>query len=133
MYEKFVYDVKRLEVIRDRAIQFANQCNFIEQAEVPKMTHLTLPLTLIDTRDCFAYDLIAKEEIVNLGPGRDKVLKKTYYFDPECVPDNFAPYASKSPNTNTFRKGTNRSFPGRVHQLRELLHAPGDARDGEGN
>jgi hypothetical protein len=41
-----------------------------------------VPITLINTRDCFAYDLKWTEEVMNLGPGREKVIKKEYYFDP---------------------------------------------------
>lgn len=41
-----------------------------------------IPITLINTRDCFAYDLLYTEEVVNLGPGRENVVKKEYYFDP---------------------------------------------------
>lgn len=41
-----------------------------------------VPITLINTRDCFAYDLYVQEEHLNLGPGREKVVKKTYFFDP---------------------------------------------------
>jgi hypothetical protein len=42
-----------------------------------------VPITLINTRDCFAYDLKYTEEVLNLGKGREKVIKKEYYFDPE--------------------------------------------------
>jgi len=42
-----------------------------------------IPVTLINTRDCFAYDLKFNEEVLNLGKGREKVIKKEYYFDPE--------------------------------------------------
>lgn len=51
-----------------------------------------IPVTLINTRDCFAYDLKYTEEVLNLGEGREKVIKKEYYFDPEIVngyPSNF--------------------------------------------
>ena len=41
-----------------------------------------VPVTLINTRDCFAYDLLCDEEVLNLGPGREKVIKKRWYFDP---------------------------------------------------
>jgi len=51
-----------------------------------------VPVTLINTRDCFAYDLKYTLEVLNLGPGREKVLKKEYYFDPLIeggYPQNF--------------------------------------------
>ena len=51
-----------------------------------------VPVTLINTRDCFAYDLKYTEEVLNLGPGREKVIKKEYYFDPSIeggFPPNF--------------------------------------------
>jgi hypothetical protein len=40
-----------------------------------------VPVTLINTRDCFAYDLKYTEEVINMGKGREKVIKKEYYFD----------------------------------------------------
>ena len=46
-------------------------------------------MTLINTRDCFAYDLKFTEEVLDVGNGRDKVIKKEYYFDPEAgFPEN---------------------------------------------
>ena len=47
------------------------------------------PITLINTRDCFVYDLYVKETILDLGQGREKVLKKEFFFKPNAVPDNF--------------------------------------------
>lgn len=41
-----------------------------------------IPTTLINTRDCFAYDLLYTEEVLNLGKGRENVIKKEYYYDP---------------------------------------------------
>jgi hypothetical protein len=54
--------------------------------------NLPVPVTLINTRDCFAYDLKCTENIMNLGKGREKVIKKEYHFDPEILnayPANF--------------------------------------------
>jgi hypothetical protein len=54
--------------------------------------NLPVPVTLINTRDCFAYDLKCTEEILNLGKGRENVVKKEYYFDPatpNSYPSNF--------------------------------------------
>lgn len=51
-----------------------------------------VPVTLINTRDCFAYDLMYTEEILNLGKGRENVIKKEYYFDPSVeggFPQNY--------------------------------------------
>jgi len=51
-----------------------------------------VPITLINTRDCFAYDLKFTTEILDMGEGREKVLKKEYYFDPDIqngIPENF--------------------------------------------
>jgi len=44
---------------------------------------------LINTRDCFVYDLYVKETIVNLGKGRENVMKREYFFTPDCVPENY--------------------------------------------
>jgi len=54
--------------------------------------NLPVPVTLINTRDCFAYDLKYTEEKLNLGEGREEVIRKKYYFDPEIdngYPENF--------------------------------------------
>ncbi len=46
----------------------------------------------MDTRDCFVFDPIVVTERLNLGPGRENVLKKSFYFDPEVYPDNYDNY-----------------------------------------
>lgn len=46
-------------------------------------------MTLINTRDCFVYDLYIKETNVNLGKGRENVLKRELFFNPDNVPDNY--------------------------------------------
>ena len=51
-----------------------------------------IPTTLINTRDCFAYDLKYIESKINMGENRPQVLKKEYYFDPSIengYPENF--------------------------------------------
>lgn len=48
-----------------------------------------IPVTLINTRDCFVYDLFIKETVLNRGKGRENILMKEYFFTPECVPDNY--------------------------------------------
>ena len=51
----------------------------------------SVPITLINTRDCFAYDLKYTEEILELA-GRKGVIKKEYHFDPDindAYPENF--------------------------------------------
>lgn len=44
--------------------------------------NLPIPITLINTRDCFAYDLKCVETKVNMGPGRENVIKREWMFDP---------------------------------------------------
>ena len=63
-----------------------------EETILPKMNLLNIPISLIDTRDCFVFDPIIDIEILNLGPGRDNVIKKTFYFDPDVIPSNFDKY-----------------------------------------
>lgn len=41
----------------------------------------SVPVTLINTRDCFAYDLNYTEEILDCD--RPNVVKKEYYFNPD--------------------------------------------------
>ena len=51
-----------------------------------------IPVTLINTRDCFAYDLKYEETKIDMGKNRPCVLKKEYYFDPDIengYPENF--------------------------------------------
>lgn len=48
-----------------------------------------MPLTLINTRDCFVHDLIVKETLVDLGPKRKQVIKREYFFNPLTVPANY--------------------------------------------
>jgi hypothetical protein len=51
-----------------------------------------VPVTLINTRDCFAYDLKYTEENLNLEDERKECIKKEYYFDPAIpngYPENF--------------------------------------------
>ena len=54
--------------------------------------NLPVPITLINTRDCFAYDITSIDTHLNLGPGRQNVIKKEYIFDPSIpggYPSNF--------------------------------------------
>jgi hypothetical protein len=63
-----------------------------EEVSVPKLNLLILPISLMDTRDCFVFDPIVVTERVNLGPGRENVIKRRFYFDPEVLPDNYGRY-----------------------------------------
>ena len=55
-------------------------------------------MTLINTRDCFVYDLICEVEELDMGPGRRKVLKKQYYFRTNNYPENYRQGAGLSKN-----------------------------------
>jgi hypothetical protein len=46
----------------------------------------------MDTRDCFVFDPIVVTDRVNLGPGRENVIRKRFYFDPDILPDNYGRY-----------------------------------------
>ena len=71
MFQKFAFKAEALKTMREECAKVvAGARQFMELAEVPKMGHLNVPLTLIDTRDCFAFDLVTKEEIIDLGPDR---------------------------------------------------------------
>jgi hypothetical protein len=35
------------------------------------------------------YDLYVKETHLNLGTNRENVIKKEFYFTPECIPENY--------------------------------------------
>jgi hypothetical protein len=50
---------------------------------------IPIPVTLINTRDCFVYDLYIKETVLNKGKGRENIIKKEYFFRPDAVPDNY--------------------------------------------
>ena len=49
---------------------------------------VSIPLTLINTRDCFVYDLHVKETLIEYG-SRKNVIKREFYFNPENLPENF--------------------------------------------
>ena len=56
-----------------------------------------MPITFINTRDCFAFDLVVKETIINFddlkfveGEGtRMGVVKSEYFFEPDNLPENY--------------------------------------------
>ncbi len=48
-----------------------------------------MPFCLSSTRDCFAFDLFVESEVLDMGNGRDKVLKKVFYFNPDNLPENY--------------------------------------------
>lgn len=50
---------------------------------------LPIPITLISTRDCFVFDLFIRETLIDMGPKREQVLKKEYFFKPGQVPANY--------------------------------------------
>ena len=62
-----------------------------------------VPLSLIQTRDCFAFDLYVKETVMDfetqLGcEKRKRVMKREYFFMPDNLPENydqFMPEATK--------------------------------------
>ena len=47
---------------------------------------LPIPLTLINTRDCFVHDLYVKETPLNMGKGRENVIKREYFFTKDTLP-----------------------------------------------
>lgn len=62
-----------------------------------------VPITLINTRDCFAYDLKYIETKIDMGKDRPAVIKKEYYFDPtidEGYPENFKQVRNLSKNAD---------------------------------
>ena len=62
-----------------------------------------LPITLINTRDCFAFDMKVEEEKLNCGAGRENVVRKEFFFDPElekAYPDNFVKSMGYGANTD---------------------------------
>ena len=66
-----------------------------------------VPITLINTRDCFAYDLKYTETKLNLGPGRENVIKKEYYYDPQIkggYPDNLKMVVGLPPDADMSKK-----------------------------
>jgi hypothetical protein len=79
------------------------QDSLFKDATLPKLNLLNLPISLIDTRDCFVFDPIVDVEKLNLGPGRENVIKKTFYFDPDVVPSNFDKYLDPAIDKNDYR------------------------------
>lgn len=65
--------------------------------------NIPIPVTLINTRDCFAFDVKNIESVINMGKGRENVIKREYYFDPSfenSFPDNFKKVLGLHPNTD---------------------------------
>jgi hypothetical protein len=52
------------------------------------MSNAPAPVSFSPTRDNFAFDLVVKETIVEMG-GRKGVIKREYYFSPDNTPENF--------------------------------------------
>ncbi len=78
------------------------EAGLCEEVTLPKLNLLNLPISLIDTRDCFVFDIVDVETL-NLGPGRENVIKKTFYFDPEVVPSNYDKYLDPESNTKEYK------------------------------
>ncbi len=57
----------------------------------------------MDTRDCFVFDPIVESERVNLGPGRENVVKKRFYFEPEVIPENYGKYRDEKEDPKSYR------------------------------
>lgn len=62
-----------------------------------EMGSFGLPLYYISTRDCFAFDLIEKQTVLQL-PGRPNVLKTEYFFHPKAKPQNFKSFEAEFPD-----------------------------------
>jgi len=62
-----------------------------------KLKRSKVPITFINTRDCFAFDLVVRETILNYedlkfveGEGtRMGVVKTEYFFEPDNLPENY--------------------------------------------
>lgn len=78
-FEEFKTDEKLMHSLDDNPIEILSQLR----------NSFPTPVTLINTRDCFVNDLYIKETLVNLGNGRERVLKKEFFFTPETVPENY--------------------------------------------
>lgn len=76
-----------------------NECRSIQNAIPQSASSLSLPLYLINTRDCFTYDPIVKTEKFMFGDRQ--VTKMRFYFDPENSPPNFKHFFSNSPDLFT--------------------------------
>lgn len=64
--------------------------------------NVPVPVTLINTRDCFAYDLKFTETNMGLKE-RPDLVKKEYHFDPKInggYPDNFKQVLGLSKNAD---------------------------------
>jgi len=60
------------------------------------------PVTLINTRDCFAYDLKWIDDVIK-RPGKPDIIKRDFYFDPSIdggYPDNFKSVVGLDKNAN---------------------------------
>ena len=67
------------------------------------MNLLNIPISLIDTRDCFVFDPVVDIEKLNMGLGRENVIKRTFYFDPEVTPSNYDKYLDPANSKNDYK------------------------------
>ena len=97
VYEKFNFKISELKKLENVSKQFLKQgVNHLgESVKISKMNLVNIPLSLMDSRDCFVFDPIVEEEIVSFGPGGENVIKKTFYFGPDVLPDNYDNYIDK--------------------------------------
>ena len=59
-------------------------------------------MTLINTRDCFAFDLIVRETKVDIKTGpidkpilRKGIIKREFFFSPDNLPENYTVFIDK--------------------------------------
>jgi hypothetical protein len=78
-----------------------------------------IPLAHIQTSDCFAFDLIVREKVIDFDDfecvqrdrqKREKVIKKEYFFCPDNLPDNYDIFVSTE-TKNLLKNKNQRSNP----------------------
>lgn len=89
-------NLETLNILTKGRVEIANSLpNVINNLNF-NTNNLPLPMYIISTRDCFVFDLIVKETIIN-NQGR-QYLKKDYYFDPKNIPSNYSKFIQTSDN-----------------------------------
>jgi len=63
----------------------------VNQTRSLKETQLLVPIFINNTKDQFAFDLNIDEKIVKGVNGR-MYIKKTYYFEPWNLPENYSAF-----------------------------------------
>eukprot|EP00347_Sterkiella_histriomuscorum_P020874 403336135 len=85
--------------------------NISENKLLAGIHNLSLPLSLINTRDCFAFELITESEHITEYQDRPNLIKKKYYLNPENLPENYHKFIDSKILKDPELKSDFRNYP----------------------